>query len=296
MNLFNVAIIGAGPAGIAAALQLNRMGITALLFEKNQPGGLLLNANLVENYPGLKHPLSGPQLAEIFKDQLAKTDTKVIPARVLALDYSENAFSIKTRDNMYRAHTALIASGTTARKIPELKISTGANSKMLSEIFPILHCSDQDIVIIGAGDAAFDYALNMARKNRVEILNRTAQRKCLSLLFKRALSNDNISYSDNTRVIRATLTPENKLMLEIQMADKINQFECDYLVTAIGREPSLDFVVESMKLQMQELQDKGILCLAGDVKNGHYRQALIAAGEGIRAAMMIAEELQGKLN
>ena len=192
MNTFNIAIVGGGPAGVAAAMQLSRMGTEPLLFESGQIGGLLVNANLVENYPGLDQPLSGIGLAEKLERQLNQSGTRIIAENVAELDYREGRFYLKTAKMSYPARTVLLATGTKPRKISDLNIPQNAQDLVYSEVYPLLGISGMDIVIVGAGDAAFDYALNLGRKNRVTILNRSRRTKCLRLLYDRVHAHDRV--------------------------------------------------------------------------------------------------------
>lgn len=292
MRILDIAIIGGGPAGIAAALQLGRMGFVPTVFEGGRTGGLLLNANLVENYPGLNQPVSGLKLAGRLENQLARSGAEVINARVTELDYRDDRFYLRTADNTYTSRTVLLATGTKARRIGAPAIPEKARHLVFSEIYTILESAGKDIAIVGAGDAALDYALNLARLNRVTILNKSSRTKCLRLLFERAMAHERITYRDNCKIESIDIESSERLLLKLGP----ETMTCDYLVTAVGREPNLDLLSVNLKAQMQKLQDKKILYLAGDVKNGIYRQASIAAGEGIREAMKIAHFLQGRLS
>ena len=92
MEINKVAIIGAGPAGISSAIQLKRFGIDPIVFESDQIGGLLHNANLVENYPGFPDGISGEKLCMLFIEQFNKCNTNIINEEVITLDYIDNEF------------------------------------------------------------------------------------------------------------------------------------------------------------------------------------------------------------
>ena len=110
MKTENVAIIGAGPAGIAAGIQLKRYGIIPVIFEKDKPGGLLRNANLVENYPGFPDGISGLELANLFVMQLNKESLNIIIETVKSLDFNNESFIIETSKKAYCFQIVLIAS------------------------------------------------------------------------------------------------------------------------------------------------------------------------------------------
>jgi len=152
---------------------------------------------------------------------------------------------------------------------------------------PLLAETEKHIVIVGAGDAAFDYALNLTKnRNSVTILNRGRDVKCLGLLWERAKVDSAIEYRAETPVSAVevdetgnTISGAGRLRVQTEAGEFI---EADYLLFAIGRVPQTDFL--SAELVNQNV--KG-LYFVGDVRNGLYRQAAIAAGDGLRAAMDI---------
>ncbi len=200
MGTRDVIIIGAGPAGIATAIQLKRHGIEPVILERGEIGGLLRNANLVENYPGFPDGISGPNLIELFKRQLANTGIAVSSERVLELSHRDEAFFTKTNRRMFRSTTAVIASGTKPTKISEIRITDGINDRIFYEVYPLRGMVNQKIAIIGAGDAAFDYALGLSQNNEVTILNRGEQDRCIPVLRDRCMKSEAISYLTNVCV------------------------------------------------------------------------------------------------
>ncbi len=153
-------------------------------------------------------------------------------------------------------------------------------------MYPLLEESDKRIIIVGAGDAAFDYALNLVKRgNFVTILNRGGDVKCLRLLWDRAMAESNIEYRAETPVRKVALDEKaNRLKVQLEAGEYL---EADYLLFAIGRVPQMDFMSD-------ELVNRNVegLYFVGDVKNGLYRQAAIAAGDGLRAAMQIYHSLE----
>ena len=286
MKLIEIAIIGAGPAGIAAAIQCHRQGIDFILFEQALVGGLLNNAHLVENYPGFPAGIAGRFLIDKFSRQLSNLAVPVINEQVTQIDFRNNAFSIMTDSETRQAQYLILATGTKP-VTTELSILQSLNGRVLYEIIEIIKVTGQQIVIIGAGDAAFDYALNLGQRNHVIILNRSDQIKCLSLLEKRANANDNIKYLENISVIGAEKTPAGQIKIAcIQSGDNISIY-ADYLVFAIGRDPNDACLSPKLRSCQKQMIEKGRLYLAGDIANGRYRQTAIAVADGIRAALQI---------
>lgn len=292
MKVEDVIIIGAGPAGLTTALQLKRYGLSPLLLEKDAVGGLLRNANLVENYPGFPGGISGLDLVELFQVQAKQTSVQVTQTNVLEVAYEDTLFRVRTVDHQFSSPIVVIASGTKPKTFEDPKISEKLLSKISYEVYALRNVVDKHIAIIGAGDAAFDYALNLAKKNRVTILNRGHTRKCLPLLWERSSSTNSIRYLPGTKVAQVEDNPEQGLSLLCQDISGSFHLYADYLVGAIGREAELGFLSSQLQVNLPELEAKGILYQVGDVKNGHYRQTAIAVGEGLRAAMKIYQQFE----
>jgi thioredoxin reductase len=281
----DVLIIGAGPAGLAAALQLKRYGLTLRLFEKSRPGGLLWNANWVENYPGFPGGISGPDLVGTILKHTREIEVTAEP--VIELSWDGNYFYAQTSRSAYQAGAAIIASGTKPRTLAGFAIPEQFHDQIVYEVVDLLDVVAKRIIIVGSGDAAFDYGLNLARKNSVIILNRGEQVKCLPLLWDRAQACPNLDYHPSTAITMLTDRQQGGMIVECSSPQGKVDFQADYLVGAIGREAQLDFVSETLKKQSAELGKMGILHFVGDVKNGIFRQTAIAVGDGIRAGMQI---------
>lgn len=287
-----VAIIGAGPAGLAAAIQLARYGLKPLVFEKAAVGGLLRNANLVENYPGFPRGISGWELARLFAEQAEKVGVQIRFEEAITLGYENERFQICTERSLYETHIAVVATGTSPRQINGLSIPASLDDRFFYEVFPLLDLHACRVAIIGAGDAAFDYALNLSRLNTVDILNRGTNRSCLPLLWERASSHPSIHYHEATIVAGVRADPASGMLLECRSQSGDFDLKADYLIAAVGRDPQDDFLSTELKETRMELESKGVLYFIGDIKNGIYRQTSIAAGEGILAAMKIYHDLR----
>lgn len=288
-----IAILGAGPAGLTAALQLRRQGYNPLLLEKEQTGGLLLNANLVENYPGFPGGISGPELMEKFLQQAAWTGVVITPGDVCLVKYTRDKFQIETCRETYSADIVLTATGTEPKPFHDPHLSPGVEKSVYAEVFPLLKESGKRMGIIGAGDAALDYALNLAKKNEVVILNRGRQIKGLPLLWSRVQAEDKIRYYADHQVIDVKRLEDERLEICTLADQEMKNFSVDYLLTAIGRQPALSYFDEDMENQAKSLVEKGKLYFIGDVKNDRYRQTAIAVGDGLLAAMDIGTRLLG---
>jgi thioredoxin reductase len=288
MQINDILIIGAGPAGIAAAIQLKRYGLQPILLERAEIGGLLKNANLVENYPGFPGGITGPALVQLFERQLLDLSIQVCYEEVTKLDIEMgHYFLVETRKSVYHSRRVVVATGTQPRRFRDFEIPAELNEYICYEIYPLLDVSGKEIAIVGAGDAAFDYALNLSWRNRVTILNRGQDLKCLPLLWERAKAEHQIEYREDTTIASIKPHPASGMLLECTTPVGPLSFQVDYLIGAIGREPALGFLSDQVLELAPELEDQGLLYFIGDVKNDIYRQTSISVGDGVRAAMQI---------
>lgn len=287
MKINDVIIIGAGPAGIATALQLNRYGIIPLVFERDHLGGLLRNANLVENYPGFPSGITGRDLVCLFEKQAQVNSLKIIYENVNHLNYLDGFFHVSTSHQDYQSRIVVIATGTKPLIFRDFNIPNSLTNRVFYEVYPILSLESKRIAIVGGGDAAFDYALNLARNNDVLILNRSKKISCLPLLWDRVKASSRITYLPDTRIFQVTPAPDQTILLDINSATGPDLIQADVLIGAIGREPQLDFLSGQFSEIAIQLENQGCLYYVGDVVNGLYRQTAIAVGNGILAAMKI---------
>ncbi len=284
-----VSIIGAGPAGIAAAIQLKRSGVAPLVVEKERVGGLLKNAHWVENYPGFPDGIAGIHLVSLLERQLAGHGLEVLFEEVINVELDGDAFCVETTMRHWMSLIVIVASGTKPRKISDVTLCPGAEERIFYEMYPLRDVVGKKIAIVGAGDAAFDYALNLGRNNDIVILSRSEKSRCLPLLRERVSRSPRITVLDETIVRRITVSPEG-LHIESVWREKQTCRHVDFLVFAIGREPQLDFLSETVRKRRRELEESGRLYQIGDVHNGLFRQTAIAVGDGVKAAMRIIKK------
>lgn len=285
--VYPVAIIGCGPAGLSAAIQLKRYGVSFILLERAEAGGLLRNANLVENYPGFPDGIRGSELVARFLDQMERLSIRAIQAEVIDLSYEDGIFQLVTSGGNLQAHCVVIASGTKPRIFSDISIPPHLQPRVYYEVHPLATSAGQRIAIVGAGDAAFDYALNLARQNDIFILNRSDQPSCLPLLWQRASVISGITYYENTHITKIESHPSGGMSLQCASPRGELHIQANYLVGALGRSPQLDFLQPPFMEAAGALEKQGVLYWIGDVKNGIFRQTSIAVGDGILAAMKI---------
>lgn len=292
MDNRRVGIIGAGPAGIATAIQLKRFDIEPIVFEQDEIGGLLRNAYLVENYPGFPQGIPGMELVNLMKQHLSLSKIKVCKERVMTLDYRDDRFLLRTAAREAACSVVVVASGTEPKKIASLAIPDDIMDRVFYEIHAMTGVHYKKIAVIGAGDAAFDYALSLARQNEVTMISRGRIARCNPRLWERAADSLHISHLRNVEV-QKVIGRAGKLLLSCLHLDRpeVTTVAADYLVIAVGREPATHFFTTGLVEQSAYLTLSHRLHMVGDVKNGLYRQAAISVGNGIEAAMHIAEHL-----
>jgi thioredoxin reductase len=287
----DVIIIGGGPAGVSCALQLKRYGMEPLVIEKERIGGLLWNASIIENYPGFPDGIRSELFIRKLEEHIGTAAVVTRFENVERSEWSKKAgFQVFTDKNIYESPCLVVASGTspvTPYQVPRVLSGT-----IFYDIRYMPAVSDKKIGIIGAGDAAFDYALNLAGKgNRLYIFNRGSGIRALPLLISRAEVQKNITYHPN-HIFRSLKKPERTTTLSVifDVDNLETAYQVDYLIFATGRTPATGFLGPSIRNNMKSLINSKKLLLIGDAKGGRYRQAAIAAGEGIKAAMIIFHE------
>ncbi len=286
-----VAIIGAGPSGIAAGVQLTRCGIPTVVLEGGAVGGLLRNAHWVENYPAFPNGIKGIDLARRMEEQLYAIGVELLPQSVQAVDWDGKQFYLVTSTQTIACEFLVIASGTRPRLLPDQIVEKAAQIRIFYQVVDLNQPHQAKIAILGAGDAAFDYALNLAADNAVEILNRTERKRCLALLWERAKCLPTIRYTPNAELLWVESEGATGLRLTLSCAGKTETRHVDYLLVAIGREPNLGFLNPVFAQQLVMLETAGQLYRIGDVQNGIYRQTAIAVGDGLKAAMQIYHQI-----
>ncbi|MBN1232416.1 MAG: NAD(P)/FAD-dependent oxidoreductase [Candidatus Coatesbacteria bacterium] len=282
-----VLIIGAGPSGISAAIQLKRNKIKTIILEQSKPGGLMLNANLIENYPGFPNGIKGVDLANLFLKQYKDIGGVIDFEKALKVNFNQS-INILTNKRIIQTEYLIVASGTTGIKLPVILDSVDTRRRFFTEIDIIKGVSKKRIIILGSGDCAFDYALSLAPRNRIWIVGRSKRYKCLDLLYEKASRIKGIKYLPDTTV--EDIQQKNNEII-VTCTDK-RILVADLLVFAIGRKPNLEFM--GKKNMEENLIPKDMIYYIGDVTNSSNRQVSICVGNGVLAAVKISEILRKK--
>ncbi len=294
----SVIIVGAGPAGIAAGMFLKRAGVELILLDEREPGGLLREANLVENYPGFPGGISGRELASLMVNQMEMLGVRFEKSAVTEVSPKDHSFVVETDTNTYESDAVIIATGTEpkrieidgARELEGRRLFYGLSSIGIDDV------RGKRVLVLGGGDAAFDYAINMsARENSVTVISRSAA-SCLPLLLERAEARG-VEISEGCASERMVESSDG-VAVECICGGGRKVFEADIVIVAHGREPRLDMLSLELRERIDDSGERppmtGIegLFVAGDVVRGIHRQAAIAAGDGVLAAMHVEKLLK----
>ena len=284
-----VIIIGGGPSGAACAIQLKRYGYNPLLLEKDSIGGLVKNAWRIDNYPGYPEGINGVELAGKIKTHLKRFEVRTLNFELRTLKYVDDYFVLEGGSETYRCKYLVVASGTRPKKV-YAEMSEDVSDKVFYEVFPLRGIENKAVAIIGAGDAAFDYAMTLSEKNHVHIFNRGTEIKCIPALVDIVNEQSNVSYAEEMELQSVELKGD-KLLMDFRKSNISVPYSADYIIFAAGREPELSFLSPEIENMQEQLEQEGLLYIIGDVKNGMVRQASVAIGDGIKAAMAIREKM-----
>ena len=281
-----IIIIGGGPGGLSAAIQLYRSGFEPLIFESRQLGGLLVNAWRVENYPGFPKGLSGVELVRLFREQLNFYKPEIVYDQVLSIEKQQNNYLLKTEKVLsYKCQYLIIATGTIPRQYPYLKLNENEplSKRVHYEVDTIRHLKGKDISIIGGSDAAFDYAMTMSQDNQVKVFMRGSQTKAIKALRDVVQINRQIKVYPRTEIENFRIK-DDRISLNFKKDASTHNHLTDYLLFAIGRGPITPAMIN--KLEIEKEKDE-TLFFVGDVKNERFRQCSFAVADGMKAAMSI---------
>lgn len=284
-----VIVIGAGPAGCAAAMQLWRFGFDVELIERNCIGGLLQNASLIENYLGFPDGISGDVFCELIEEQIYKFGINVIYDEIKQIEFIDNEFIVSLTKNTKKCDICIVATGTKPIQLSEVIIEEEARKYVFYEISHIKnHINNCKVAVLGSGDAAFDYAISLSNRNAVSIIMRGGNPKAIRTLVDTCNKINNISLEKNIQLIKI-IRINDKLLLNCIKNSELVNFEVDYLIVAIGREKNLP------KISEKALKSDRLFLIGDVASEKNIRQASIAAGQGIEAAMNVYLKNRNKL-
>ncbi|UZJ30451.1 thioredoxin-disulfide reductase [Streptomyces endophytica] len=295
----NVIIIGSGPAGYTAALYTARASLKPLVFEGAvTAGGALMNTTDVENFPGFRDGIMGPDLMDNMRAQAERFGAELVPDDIVSVDLSEDIKTVTdTAGNVHRAKAVIVSTGSQHRKLglPREDELSGRGVSWCATCDGFFF-KDQDIAVIGGGDTAMEEATFLSRfAKSVTVVHRRDTLRASKAMQERAFADPKIKFVWDSEV--AEIHGENKLSgltLRNLKSGETSELPVTGLFIAIGHDPR----TELFKGQLN-LDDEGYLKVdapstrtnltgvfaAGDVVDHTYRQAITAAGTGCSAAL-----------
>jgi len=284
MTPYDVIIIGTGPAGLAAGIQARHMDLKVLLVEKCRPGGRLLSARRVENFPlvGRLRKATGPALSHAILVQAMRKGVKVEKGNCRGVDFGRGVFKLDFEHTSMAAKAVILATGVEPKAIEHPGWEAALESPRLRYDWRDLPTmlSGKRVFVLGGGEVAFDQACSLAeRKARVTMLIRGSRPRAFPKLVKEA---EGLGVRVLSRVkVTACSSLSQGLSVSLTQGGRKQELGFDYGLVSIGSVPQ--------RPELSQEAGKRIgrgLFFAGDVCNRSYRQAAIAFGDGIKKAMM----------
>ncbi|HZQ32373.1 MAG TPA: thioredoxin-disulfide reductase [Mycobacterium sp.] len=293
----DVIVIGSGPAGYTAAVYAARAQLSPLVFEGSQFGGALMTTTEVENYPGFRNGITGPELMDEMREQALRFGADLRMEDVDAISLQGPVKSITVGDETHHARAVILAMGAAPRYLhvpgEQELLGRGVSSCATCDGF---FFKDQDIAVIGGGDSAMEEATFLTRFARtVTLVHRREEFRASKIMLTRARDNDKIRFVTNAVV---TEVLGDTSVAGIRLRDTITGHDSTLEVTgvfvAIGHDPRSELVCDQLDTdadgyvlvrgQTTHTSVEGVFA-AGDLVDRTYRQAVTAAGTGCSAAI-----------
>jgi thioredoxin reductase (NADPH) len=293
----DVIVIGSGPAGYTAAIYAARAQLKPLVFEGSQFGGALMTTTEVENYPGFRDGITGPELMDEMREQALRFGADLRMEDVDAVSLAGPVKTVTVGDETYRTRAVILAMGAQARHlgVPGEKalIGMGVSTCATCDGF---FFRDQDIAVVGGGDSAMEEATFLTRFARsVTLIHRREEFRASKIMLERARTNEKIKFLTNTQVVAIEGDPK---VSGVRLRNTITGEESALAVTgvfvAVGHDPRSDLVRGQVDLDAEgyvltkgrttSTSVDGVFA-AGDLVDHTYRQAVTAAGTGCSASI-----------
>lgn len=296
-SIHDVIIIGSGPAGYTAAIYAARAQLKPLVFEGTQFGGALMTTTEVENYPGFRAGITGPELMDEMREQALRFGADLRMEDVEAVSLEGPVKSVTVGDEEFRARAVILAMGAVARHLgvpgEGRLIGMGVSTCATCDGF---FFRDQDIAVVGGGDSAMEEATFLTRFARsVTLIHRRDEFRASRIMLERAKENEKITFLTNTQVVE--VEGDNRVT-GIRLYNATTGEESSLGVTgvfvAIGHDPRSELVRGQVDLDPDGyVQVRGRststsvdgVFAAGDLVDRTYRQAITAAGTGCSASI-----------
>lgn len=290
----DVIIVGAGAGGLTAALYVQRYGLNAIVLEKLVPGGQLVTANLIENYPGFPDGISGPELVERFRVHAEKFGAQIVADTIQTVEPEGERWRLIGEKSSYIAHAVIIATGARHRKlgVPGERELSGKGVSVCATCDGFFF-RGQDVAVVGGGNVAIDDAIYLADlANKVTVIHRRDELRAEPILQERAFARDNIEFLWDCIVTRINGTDGVE---SVTVHNKKTGADTDLPVAGvfvtIGFEPEVALVQDLVATEdghivtddhMRTSADGIFAC--GDIRKAALKQIATAVGDGAIAA------------
>jgi thioredoxin reductase (NADPH) len=306
MSKYDVIIIGGGPAGLTAGLYTSRAGLKSLLLERGMLGGQMVNATVVENYPGFPEGITGSDLGSLMHRQAASYGLEVVTAEVTGV-IDGWPYSVVTTEGSFKAAAIIIATGSEYRKLEV----TGEERLSGRGVSYCATCDgfffrNREVAVVGGGDTAIIDALELSQHaSKVYVIHRRDQLRAGKVLQQRAFAHPKLEFIWST-VVEEALGEKmlSGLRLRNVKTGQQSTLKVDGAFVAVG------LVSNSQSFSgILELDDAGCIVTdetmatsasgifaAGDIRRNSPRQIAAAVGDGVTAAMSAFKYVQEKGN
>ncbi len=302
-DVLDVAIIGAGPAGLTAGLYAARSGLNCAMFERLTPGGQLATTEHLENYPGFTQSTSGFELTMLMHEQATKFGARTVGEEVMAVDLAASPKKITTAFGAYEAKAVIIATGSRPAKL-ELPMEQQLEGHGVS------YCATcdgnffrgRDVAVVGGGDTAAADAIYLSRIcNKVYLVHRRDTLRATAIYHQRLRELDNLEFVWDSEVVNY-LAEDGKVggvRVRSTKDGSERDIACAAVFIAIGMRPNTEFLEGALPLdetgyiiadERGATQVQGVFA-AGDVRTKVLRQAVTAVSDGAVCADEIVEFL-----
>ena len=307
MSVRNVIIIGSGPAGLTAALYTARANLQPLVIEGIEAGGQLMLTTLVENFPGHRDGIMGPDLMNEMREQAQKFGAEIIQSHVTEVDLCSTPFMVKTSDAVYHSRTVIVATGASARLLglPSERALMGHGVSTCATCDGYFF-RGHDIAVVGGGDSAMEEAVYLTRfANKVHLVHRRDTLRASKIMQDKAHANPKIEWRLNNEVEEILDGDGKGEVTAMRLRDAKTGVKTDVPVSgvfvAIGHTPNTSLFRHQLELDANgyiitkdgaKTNVPGVFA-CGDVQDHIYRQAITAAGTGCMAALDDEHYLDG---
>jgi len=291
-------ILGSGPAGYSAAIYAARANLNPVVIQGQQAGGQLTTTTDVDNYPGYKDGVQGPDMMEDFKAQAERFGTEIIWDHINEADLSRRPFTLKGDDGVYTCDALIIATGASAKYLglPSEDEFAGRGVSACATCDGFFY-RGKDVAVVGGGDTAVEEAIYLANLcNKVTLVHRRDALRAEPIMQDKLLATENIevAWNSTTEEILGDESGVTGIRLKSTVDGSIRDVDVHGVFIAIGHKPNTDFLGGQLKMdetgylittgKSTRTSVEGVFA-AGDVADPVYRQAVTSAGEGCKAAL-----------